>query len=162
MFWASLFQNTCQVVKCWVFQKQNEHFAKFTGKYLCKRLFFNKVAGLRLATLLKKRLWHRYFPGLQLYLKKRLWHRCFPVNFVKVLRTSFLQNTSGQLLPDPANIFWSPRRLEDMFSVAISCLPRHTIPLIPKSFEDVLRTSWRDLEDVLEEKKLSWLRNTFL
>ena len=89
MFWASLFQNTCQVVKCWVFQKQNEHFAKFTGKYLCKRLFFNKVAGLRLATLLKKRLWHRYFPGLQLYLKKRLWHRCFPVNFVKILKAPF-------------------------------------------------------------------------
>ena len=31
-------------------------------------------------------------------LKKRLWHRCFPVNFAKVLRTPFLQNTSGQLL----------------------------------------------------------------
>ena len=31
-------------------------------------------------------------------LKKRLWHRCFPVNFVKFLRTPFLQNTSGQLL----------------------------------------------------------------
>ena len=31
-------------------------------------------------------------------LKKRLWHRCFPVNFVKFLRTQFLQNTSGRLL----------------------------------------------------------------
>ena len=31
-------------------------------------------------------------------LKKRLWHRCFPVNFVKFLRTPFLQNTSGWLL----------------------------------------------------------------
>ena len=31
-------------------------------------------------------------------LKKRLWHRCFPVNFVKFLRTPFLQNTSGRLL----------------------------------------------------------------
>ena len=30
--------------------------------------------------------------------KKRLWHRCFPVNFVKFLRTPFLQNTSGRLL----------------------------------------------------------------
>ena len=28
-------------------------------------------------------------------LKKRLWHRCFPVNFVKFVRTPFLQNTSG-------------------------------------------------------------------
>ena len=31
-------------------------------------------------------------------LKKRLWHRCFPVNFVKFLRTPFLQNNSGRLL----------------------------------------------------------------
>ena len=31
-------------------------------------------------------------------LKKRLWHRCFPVNFVKFLRTPFLQNASGRLL----------------------------------------------------------------
>ena len=32
------------------------NFAKFTGKHLCQSLFFNKVAGLRPATLLKKRL----------------------------------------------------------------------------------------------------------
>ena len=49
------------------------NFAKFTGKHLCQSLFFNKVAGLRPATLLKK----------------RLWHRCFPVNFVKFLGTPF-------------------------------------------------------------------------
>ena len=30
------------------------NFRKFTGKHLCQSLFFNKVAGLRLATLLKK------------------------------------------------------------------------------------------------------------
>ena len=47
-------------------------FTKFTGKHLCQSLFFNKVAGLRPATLLKK----------------RLWHRCFPVNFVKFLRAT--------------------------------------------------------------------------
>ena len=28
-------------------------------------------------------------------LRKRLWHKCFPVNFVKFLRRSFLQSTSG-------------------------------------------------------------------
>ena len=58
------------------------YFAKFTGKHLCQSLFFNKVAGLRPATLLKK----------------RLRHRCFPVNFVRFLRTHFLQNTSGRPL----------------------------------------------------------------
>ena len=31
-------------------------------------------------------------------LKKRPWHRCFPVNFVKFLRTPFLQNIFGRLL----------------------------------------------------------------
>ena len=56
-----------------------ENFPKFTGKHLCQILFFNKVADLRLANLLKK----------------RLWHRCFAVNFAKFLRTLFLQNTSS-------------------------------------------------------------------
>ena len=58
------------------------NIAKFTGKYLCQSLFFNKVADLRPATLLKK----------------KLWHNCFPVNCAKFLRTPFLQNTSGRLL----------------------------------------------------------------
>ena len=35
-----------------------KNFAKFIGKHLCRSLFFTKVAGLRSATLLKKRLWH--------------------------------------------------------------------------------------------------------
>ena len=59
-----------------------KNFAKSTGKYLYLRLFSNKIASLRSATLLKKRLWH--------------W--CFPVNFAKFLRISFVQNTSGRLL----------------------------------------------------------------
>ena len=44
------------------------NFTKFTGKHLCQRLFFNNVAGLRPATLLKK----------------RRWHRCFHANFVSI------------------------------------------------------------------------------
>ena len=52
-----------------------------TGKHLCQSLFFNKVLGLRPATLLKK----------------RLWYRCSPVDFAKFLRTPFLQNTSGRV-----------------------------------------------------------------
>ena len=58
------------------------NFAKFIGKHLCQNLFFDKVAGLRPETLLKK----------------RLCHRCFPMNFAEFLRTPFLQNTSGRLL----------------------------------------------------------------
>ena len=56
---------------------------KLSQENTCARVsFFNKVAGLKHANLFKK----------------RLWQRCFPVNFVKFLRTSFLQNTSGRLL----------------------------------------------------------------
>ena len=40
--------------------------------------YFNGVSGLKAVTLLKK----------------RLQHRCFQVNFMKFLRTPFLQNTS--------------------------------------------------------------------
>ena len=45
---------------------------KYAGEWIS---LFNKVVGLM-----------------------KLWHRCFPVNFVKFLRTPFLQNTSGRLL----------------------------------------------------------------
>ena len=65
------------------------NFIKFTGKYLCQSLFFNKVAALRPATLLKN----------------RLWHRCFPVNFVKFLRTPFYTEHLWWLLPDCSNFF---------------------------------------------------------
>ena len=50
------------------------NFAKFTGKHVYQSLFFNKVASLRPATLLEK----------------RLWYKCFPVHFAKVLRTPSL------------------------------------------------------------------------
>ena len=53
------------------------NFAKFRWKHLCQSLFFNKVAGL---------------------LKKTLWHRYFLLNFAKFLRTPLSQNTSGRLL----------------------------------------------------------------
>ena len=76
--------------RCSVRKDVLTNFAKFTGKHLRLSLFFNKVSGLKPATLSKKRLWHRP-PTL---LKKSLWHRCFPVNFAKFLRTPFLQNTS--------------------------------------------------------------------
>ena len=76
------------------------NFAKFLRKHLCHSLFFNKVAGLRAATLLKK----------------RLWHRCFPMNFAKFLRTPFLQNTSWRLLLMQSN-FLSLYSLIKQFSI---------------------------------------------
>ena len=68
--------------RCSVRKDVLRNFPKFTGKHLCQSLFFNKVAGLRPAALLKR----------------RLWHRCFPVSFAKILRTPFLQNASGRVV----------------------------------------------------------------
>ena len=53
-----------------------KNFAKSTGKHLCQSLFSNEVAGLRSATVLKK----------------RLWHRCFPVNLRNFVENLFSQN----------------------------------------------------------------------
>ena len=55
------------------------NFTKFTGKHLCQSLFFNKVAG----------------------------PRCFPVNFVKLLRTPFLQSTAGATASVQLTSFYS-------------------------------------------------------
>ena len=57
------------------------NFAKFRRKHLCQGLLFSKFAGF-----------------LVNLLKNRPWHRCCAVNFAEVLRTPFLQNTSGTLL----------------------------------------------------------------
>ena len=65
------------------------NFAKFTGKHLYQSLFFSKVAGLRPATLLKK----------------RLWHRCFLVKFMKFPGTPFfIEHLWWLLLPFCDNI----------------------------------------------------------
>ena len=37
-----------------------KNFSKFTRKHLHQSLFFNKVAGFKPATLLKKRPWHAF------------------------------------------------------------------------------------------------------
>ena len=58
------------------------NFVKFIWKHLHQGLFFNTVAGLRPAILLKK----------------RLWDKCFLENFAKSLRTPFWQNIFWQLL----------------------------------------------------------------
>ena len=73
------------ILSWWV---QKQPLAVFYKKGVIKKLekftvqesFFNKVADLRLETILKKRL------------------RYFLVNFAKSLGTPFLQNTSGKLL----------------------------------------------------------------
>ena len=97
----SIFDFLCQSIDHWTNQRSSyqrcsvrkrvlRNFTKFTAKHLCQSLFLNKVAGLSL--LLNK------VTGTS---PATFWHRCFPVNFVKFLRTPFLQNTSGRLLLKP-------------------------------------------------------------
>ena len=54
----------------------------------------------------------------------------------------------------PANICWSSRRLEDVFSVKILRLPRPLEDVLKTSCEDVFKTSWKTgnchAEDVLK------------
>ena len=71
------------------------NFAKFTGKDLCRNLFFDKVASLRPATLLKM----------------RLRQRGFPMNFAKFVRTSFSieQRYLYRAIPAAASdLCWQP------------------------------------------------------
>ena len=60
--------------RCSLKKGVQKNFAKFTWKYLCQSLFFNKVTGLKPATLLKKR---------------RLWHKFFPFEFCEIFKKKF-------------------------------------------------------------------------
>ena len=77
--------------------------AKFIEKYLLQSLFFNKVAGFRPVTLLKK----------------RLWYRCFPVNFAKFLSAPFFIEHLWWLLLDESyllNLFLDGKLSLNLFS----------------------------------------------
>ena len=83
VLWEKVFHNISEaaVRRCSV-EKVFLEISQNSQEDTCVRVSFLiklQASGLRPATLLKK----------------RLWRRCFPVNFVKFLRTSFLQNTSG-------------------------------------------------------------------
>ena len=58
-----------------------KNFAILTGKHLCWNILLIKLR-----------------PKCLNLIKKRLQHSCYFANIAKFLRTSFLQNTSGQLL----------------------------------------------------------------
>ena len=74
--------------RCFIKKGVLKNFAKFTRKFLCPSLFYNKIAGL--ATLLKKRLWHS-----------------FPVNFAKFLTISILENICERHLLEKSKFFVS-------------------------------------------------------
>ena len=61
------------------------NFTKLTGKHLRQSVFFNKVAGLRPATLLKMRLWRRCFPVKNTFFTKHLWTTASNVPIIQKL-----------------------------------------------------------------------------
>ena len=77
--------------RCSVKKDVRRNFVKFTEKHLFQSLFLNKVAFLKSATLLKK----------------RLRHRCFPVNFAKFLRIPFYRTSLGNCFCPYLNYFHS-------------------------------------------------------
>ena len=125
--------------KCSVKKGVPGNFTKFTGKYLCQSLFFNKVAGLRPALLLKK----------------RLWHCCFPLNFVKFLRTFFLQRLWHYNIAKIC--YCDKKKLRNVFVLA---------SLFPCLIEKLLLRNWLLLliilktEDLLQAK--CYICNSFI
>ena len=86
--------NTEAVVRrCSVRKGVLRKFAKFTGKHLCQSFFFNKVAGLRPATLLKKKLWHRCFPEACNFIKKETLAQVFSCEFCELSKNTFSYRT---------------------------------------------------------------------
>ena len=85
IFWqVQIIKNRSSHCRCSVKKGVLWNPTKFTGKNLCQILYLNKVAEIRPATLLKRRLWHRYLP----------------VNFATVLK-------SFEGLPLKCVSFWS-------------------------------------------------------
>ena len=60
------------------------NFEKFTGKQLLQGLFLNKVAGLRPATLLKRRLW----PKACNFIKKETLAQVFSYEFCEISKNT--------------------------------------------------------------------------
>ena len=75
----------------------------------------------------------------------RTWHRCFPVKFAKILRTSFLQNTSGWLLLEPKTQHnrLSSQKWCNCQNCELECVCCHEIPEV-KAFnlKGKARLSW--------------------
>ena len=75
---------------------KNKYFIKKQPPQgFCKKGVLKKFHKVHLKTPVLESLFNRV-SGLRpvILLKKKLQHRCFQVNFVKLLRTTFLQNTS--------------------------------------------------------------------
>ena len=90
---------SCSVRKCVL-----KNFTIFTGKHLCQSLFFNKVAGLRLATLLKLTLAQVFSCEFCEISKNTLFYRKPPVaaSETRPLKLTYFQQL-GSFVVSPSN-----------------------------------------------------------
>ena len=115
------------------------NFTKFTGKHVRQSLFFNKVANLRPATLLKK----------------RLWHRCFLVNFVNFCKNIFFAEHFWTAASKSALIILDRHLLVSVCRNLYWALSH--IVLILSSLKNFLRcTIWRERLSRLALMHIHW------
>ena len=118
--------------RCFIKKGVLKNFAKFTRKFLCPSLFYNKIAGL--ATLLKKRLWHS-----------------FPVNFAKFLRIPILENICERLLLKKSKFFISLRQAPMTvfrFSILVQDATLSNVLILPLTFPHLVFicfSSWQSI-----------------
>ena len=72
-------ENQKQPPRCSVKKGVLRNFAKFTGKHLCQRLFFDKGAGLR--------------PNACNFIKKQSLAQVFPCEFCEISKNTFFYRT---------------------------------------------------------------------
>ena len=94
-------------LRCSIKKAITEHFVIFTGKHLCRRLFFNKVAGHQACNFIKKRLQHRHFlANIGKFIRRPIlkniseWLHCWKVFCEKVfqIRSELSKGTIDDLL----------------------------------------------------------------
>ena len=106
------------------------------------KALITNITGLRPATLLKK----------------ILWHRCFPVNFTKLLRTPFLQNTSGWLLLDFQIQTQIWRNVRPVFSICVTVMKVYLLSLDMnlrlnlKIFQEILSKLHGNYQQYIEDE----------
>ena len=109
---------------------------------MCQSLLLNNVAGLRRATLLKK----------------RLWHRCFLVNFAKFFRTPFFMEHLFYRIPLVA-ASENASRFDDFLKVLKETV-RESLLLFPNVMSIIQLLLINAAASVIPERAFSLTRKT--
>ena len=140
-------------------------FAKFSGKHLCQSLFFNKLSGLRPATLLKNKLTQVF----SCEFCKILESTCFFIERINWLpyRTHF----GEVIVPKWSILFWKVLKFWKFWkALCIIQIPKETRRefnlfetfLFPPGHKDVNRMYIRRSEDVQDVFWASYIRSIYI